>query len=72
MIALTGTPEDIRAAANEYRAVYSKNGEGEDYLVDHSTFSYMVMPEVGFVDFFRRELTPGELADKMACFVENA
>ena len=29
------------------------------------------MPEDGFVDFFRRDVPPEQLADKVACFVDN-
>jgi protein SCO1/2 len=39
--------------------------------VDHSTFAYLVLPEIGFVDFFRRDETPEQIADKVSCFVEN-
>ncbi|MEM7520821.1 MAG: SCO family protein [Pseudomonadota bacterium] len=74
MVGLTGSPEQIKSASQAYRTYYRTHEPDSDgeYLVDHSTFSYLVMPEVGFVDFFRRELPPEELADKMACFVENA
>lgn len=73
MIGLTGSDEQIKAASTAYRTYYKAHPpvDGE-YLVDHSTFSYLVLPEVGFVDFFRRDLPPGELADQMACYVENA
>lgn len=72
MIGLTGSDAQIAAASKAYRTYYKahppKDGE---YLVDHSTFSYLVTPEQGFVDFFRRELTPEQLADKIGCFVDR-
>lgn len=73
MIGLTGSEEQIKAASQAYRTYYRKQPpvDGE-YLVDHSTFSYLVMPEQGFVEFFRRELPPQQLADKIGCFVEAA
>ncbi|WP_375229459.1 SCO family protein [Roseobacter sp. S98] len=73
MIGLTGSEAQIKAASEAYRTYY-KAHEGDDdfYLVDHSTFSYLVMPEQGFVEFFRRETTPEQMADTVACFVENA
>lgn len=72
MIGLTGSDEQIAQASKAYRTYYSAHPpvDGE-YLVDHSTFSYLVMPEQGFVEFFRRELTPEQLADKIGCFVDN-
>lgn len=72
MIGLTGSPEQIKAASDAYRTYYKLHDDGtDDYLVDHSTFSYLVMPGEGFVDFFRRELTPDQLADKIGCFIES-
>src|SRR3546814_791008 len=44
LVGLTGSAEDISAVANEYRVFYSKVGEPKatDYLVDHSTFVYLM------------------------------
>ena len=74
MLGLTGTPEQTDAAARAYRVYYRINREGDDpyYLVDHSAFSYLVLPEHGFVEFFNREVTPAEMAETTACFVEAA
>ena len=71
MIGLTGSDEQIKAASLAYRTYYAKqDGDPDYYLVDHSTFTYLVMPEVGFVDFFRREMAPQDMADRVACFME--
>jgi len=72
MIGLTGSPEQVKAASRAYKTYYKAN-EGDDdyYLVDHSTFSYLVLPEVGFVEFFRREDTAEQMADKTACFIDK-
>ena len=73
MIGLTGTEDQIRAATQTYKAYFRiQPAEDEFYLVDHSTFTYLVLPEAGFVEFFRRETTPDELADRIACFVDAA
>ncbi|MCX7565868.1 SCO family protein [Sulfitobacter sp. F26169L] len=72
MIGLTGSPEQIAEASKAYRTYYKAHPpvDGE-YLVDHSTFSYLVTPENGFLEFFRRELTPEQVADKIGCFVDR-
>jgi protein SCO1/2 len=72
MIGLTGSDEQIAQASKAYRTYYKAHPpvDGE-YLVDHSTFSYLVTPEHGFLEFFRRELTPEQMADKIGCFVER-
>ena len=72
MIGLTGSPEQVKAASEAYRTYYKAHDTSDEfYLVDHSTFSYLVMPGEGFVDFFRRDVTPEQMADKIGCFIEN-
>ncbi|HSF63422.1 MAG TPA: SCO family protein [Paracoccaceae bacterium] len=70
MLGLTGSEEQVKAASQAYRTYYKVQDPTEEYyLVDHSTFTYFVLPEVGFVDFFKRESTPDEMAQRVACFV---
>lgn len=71
MVGLTGSPEQVKAASQTFRTYYMKQ-ESDDpyYLVDHSTFTYLVLPGHGFVEFFRRDLGPEDLADRVQCFVE--
>jgi protein SCO1/2 len=72
MLGLTGTLEQTDAAARAYRVFYRSNREGDDpyYLVDHSAFTYLVLPGYGFVDFFNRETTPQQMAERTECFVD--
>jgi protein SCO1/2 len=71
LIALTGSAEQIKAASQAYKTYYRKQpAEDEFYLVDHSTFTYLMLPGAGFVDFFRREITSDQMADSVACFLE--
>ena len=71
MIGLTGTPEQVADASRAYRTYYKKQETGDEYyLVDHSTFSYLTLPGDGFVEFFRRDLSPQRLADRTKCFLE--
>lgn len=72
MVGLTGSREQVKAASEAYRTYYKAHESDDDfYLVDHSTFNYLVMPQDGFVDFFRRDQTPEQMADEVACFIEN-
>ncbi len=71
MIGLTGSEEQINAASMAYRTIYQKRETGDEfYLMDHSVYTYLVLPEVGFVDFFGREATAEEIADRVACYAE--
>lgn len=73
MIGLTGSPEQVKAASDAYKTYYKAHpADDEFYLVDHSTFSYLVLPEHGFVEFFRRDLSPEQIAETMACFIDAA
>lgn len=73
MIGLTGSADQIAAAATAYRVYYSKQeGDPESYEMDHSTLSYLVLPGLGFMDFFQREDPAQAVADRTACFVAAA
>ncbi len=76
MLGLTGTPEQVRQASQAYRTFYNAQtpapGEEDYYLVDHSTFTYFTIPGYGFVEFFRRDATAEQMADKVQCFLEAA
>ncbi|MDJ1006979.1 MAG: SCO family protein [Paracoccaceae bacterium] len=75
MVGLTGSLEEIEAVAAAYKAYSAKRGEEDDdeyYLMDHSTFSYLVLPEHGFVDLVRRNEPADAVAARTACFVANA
>lgn len=71
MVGLTGSPEGISAAIKAYRVYAAKNGDGENYLMDHSTWTYLMAPEHGFLEFFNRDITPEDMADQVACFVDK-
>ena len=69
LLGLTGTAEEIAAAAAAYKVYYRRNGDDPDYyLMDHSTFTYLMAPETGFLSFYRSEATPEEVADSVQCY----
>ncbi|MCY4195896.1 MAG: SCO family protein [Rhodobacteraceae bacterium] len=74
MIGLTGTQEQVKAVSKAYRVYFKlRNGGGDShYLVDHSTFTYLMFPGNVFADFFRRDVVPEDMASRVACFVESA
>ncbi len=70
MIGLTGSEEQVKTAAKAYKVFYRKQvSEDEFYMVDHSTFTYLMLPGKGFVDFFKREDSADQMADRVACFL---
>jgi len=71
MLGLTGSPEQVKAASKAYRTYYqAQETDDEYYLVDHTTLSYLMLPETGLADYFRRSDTPEEMADRIGCFLD--
>jgi len=71
MIGLTGSPEQIAAASKAYRTYFKVQSPGDPYtLIDHSTQTYLMFPEIGFVEFFNRDTSAEEMANQVACFVD--
>lgn len=65
-VGLTGSEEQIQKAAKLYRVYMSRGEETEgDYLVDHSIFFFLMDPDGTFMDFFGRNSTADEIADKV-------
>ncbi|AGT10459.1 SCO family protein [Paracoccus aminophilus] len=74
LIALTGSSEEIDAVAKAWRVYYKLNNQDdpEDYLVDHMTNTFLVMPGQGTVEYFGRDVSPEDMATRTACFVNAA
>ncbi|QPH52684.1 SCO family protein [Pontivivens ytuae] len=71
MVGLTGSVEEVEAAKRAYRAYSAKVGDDpENYLVDHSSFTYLMAPEEGFLDFFPSNTTAEDMARRTACYTE--
>ena len=63
VIGLTGTPDQVAAAARAYRAAYSKVGEGEGYTMQHSLTLYLMGPDGRFRAALTHDLGPERSAD---------
>lgn len=71
MLGLTGSADQIKAASKAYKTYFSVQTPGDPYtLIDHSTQSYLMFPEYGFVDFFSHNDPANVVADKMACYID--
>ena len=67
MLGLTGSVEQVTAAAQAYR-VYFQKAEGDDpefYLMDHSAFTYLMAPGEGFLQVFRRGDGPEKMIEQI-------
>ena len=72
LVGLTGSPDEIAAAAKAYKVFFRRNGnDPEYYLMDHSTFTYLMAPQVGFLEFYASELDPSAVAESVACYADR-
>ena len=71
MIALTGSNDQIEALKKAY-GVFGKSNkvdyEDQSYLVDHSTFSYLVNKNGEVLSYFNRRESPEKITEKIKCF----
>ncbi|MFT6775627.1 MAG: protein SCO1/2, partial [Paracoccaceae bacterium] len=72
MVGLTGTEDEIAAVAKAYRVYRAKQGDdAQDYLMDHTTYAYLMAPDEGMLEIFRRDDSAEEVARRTECFVDK-
>jgi protein SCO1/2 len=67
IVALTGSTEQIAAAAKAYRVSYAKvaTSDGGNYLMDHSSIVYLMDPEGRLATFFPPDTTSERIVDTL-------
>ncbi len=72
MIGLTGSPEQVKAAADQYKVYFQPRPARENgfYMVDHSTQTYLMLPGTGYATFYPRTATPEEMVESIACYAD--
>ncbi|MDZ4365055.1 SCO family protein [Brevundimonas sp.] len=63
VIGLTGTPDQVAAAAKVYRAYFQKVGEGDAYTMNHSLTVYLMGPDGQFRSAIAHDLGPDRSAE---------
>jgi protein SCO1 len=68
LLALTGTTDQVAEAARAYRVFYQKanSSEGGDYLMDHSSFIYLMGRDGNYISHFGPGITAEEMAAAIA------
>lgn len=64
-IGLTGSSEQVAAAAKAYKVYYAKVGDGPGYTMDHSTAIYLMDPKGRFKTVIPYNLPPDEIARRV-------
>lgn len=67
MVGLTGSPEQVKQAADAYRVFYRNTpiGDEGDYTVDHSGFLYLMNRSGRYIDHFRKDVTVEQLSARL-------
>jgi protein SCO1/2 len=56
----------VAVAAKAYRVFYEKSGTGSDYLINHSTASYVMDPKGRFARVLPFGIGPDEIAKQIS------
>jgi len=73
LVGLTGDYDSVKRACKSYRVYFSTPPDtkpGDDYLVDHSIFFYLMDPLGQFVDAFGKNTTAKEVSEKVMTAME--
>ena len=75
MVGLTGTKEQIVSAAKAYRAYFNKvveeGGDDKEYLMDHTSITYLMGPEGQFVKHFPHGYDPKKMAERLTAILNG-
>ena len=63
---LTGSPGQVEGAARAYRVFHQKQGDGPDYLVNHSSIVYLMNPRGRLACVIQASASPDEMAARIA------
>lgn len=68
LVALTGSPVGVKTAAEAYRVYFKKTDDGGagDYLMDHSTFIYIMGPDGSYLRHLAGTASAEEVAQALA------
>lgn len=72
LVGLTGSPAQVKQAANAYRVYYSKveqENSASGYLIDHSGFVYLMDPKGRYLAHFTHTISETELTSKLNQFL---
>ncbi|MFZ4124886.1 MAG: SCO family protein [Rickettsiales bacterium] len=71
-VGLTGSPEQIKQAADAYKVYYQKvedKGSGMGYVMDHSGFIYLMGPDGKYLTHFPHTISEQALAEALGKYL---
>jgi len=66
-IGLTGSADQVRKTADAFRVFYKKRmlGDGNDYTIDHSGFTYLMDQNGRYLDHFDKDVTADKIVSRL-------
>lgn len=65
IMGLTGTPESVAETARIFRVYYKKSGEGDYYLMDHSTAIIVMSPDYEYAGVMNGAMSVDEMTARL-------
>ncbi|WP_341751807.1 MULTISPECIES: SCO family protein [unclassified Candidatus Tisiphia] len=62
-IGLTGNEQQIKEVADKFKVYYAKANDGENYMIDHSSFSYLMDQQGKYIKHFYLNSSAQEIID---------
>lgn len=71
LVGLTGTVEQIEHIKKLYRVFAEKQGDGKDYMVNHSGFTYFMTPQNELALVFAHETSPDDMTKQIGDYLKS-
>lgn len=65
LVGLTGTEEQIEAVKATFRVYAQKQGTGDDYMVNHSSFTYLLDPNGSLIGLYSHETNAEDMSKQI-------
>ncbi len=72
MVGLTGSRAAIKAVTNAYKVFYRKADQGAEYLMDHTSFIYVIGPKGAVRSIIRAGAAPEIMARELRRLLQSA
>jgi protein SCO1/2 len=70
-IGIRGTLEQTKNMADKFLVYYTKSGEGEDYLMDHSGYIYVMGPDGKYIHHFSHKDTSTDILSTLQSLLQK-
>ena len=70
LVGLTGTVEQVKAVKSAFRVYSAKSGDSENYLLDHTAYTYLMDKDGKLLKHFDHALAPKNMAAQISALIK--